>query len=167
MNSFYPHAVKIWNELDPDLRQATSLSNFKSNILKIIRPPKKNVLNIYDPKGMKRLFQLRVGLSPLRNHKNRHKFNDNPTDTCCCLMAAETTAHFLLYCDLFTEARGIMNRVINPIMASNGLILPSDDEFVNFLLYGHKTLSADDNTAVLTALLKYIHETTRFELTTE
>ena len=167
MNSFYPHAVKIWNELDPDLRQAPSVSNFKSNILKLIRPLKKNVFNIHDPKGMNRLFQLRVGLSPLRNHKKRHKFVDTPTDICCCQMSSETTAHFLRYCNLFTEARANMYRVINPILTSNDMILRSDDEFVLFLLYGHKTLNVDDNTAVLTASLKYIHETTRFELTDE
>ena len=152
MNSFYPHAVKIWNDIGPDLRKPTRLSIFKSNILKIIRPRKKNFVNIHDPKGMKRLFQLRVGLSPLRHHKKRHNFKDTPTDTCRCKMSAETTAHFLAYCNLFTEERVHMFQAINPIIESNGLILPSDDMFVEFLLYGHDTLSVDDNTAVLNIL---------------
>ena len=76
MNSFYPHAVKIWNEIGPDLRQSVSLSTFKSNILKMIRPLKRSVFNIHDPKGLKRLFQLRVGLSPLRYHKKYYNFRD-------------------------------------------------------------------------------------------
>ena len=47
MNSFYPHTVKIWNEIGPALKQAPSLSIFKSNILKLIRPQKKNVCSIF------------------------------------------------------------------------------------------------------------------------
>ena len=140
---------------------------FKSNILKIIRPLRKNFSNIHDPKSMKRLFQLRVGLSPLRHHKKRRNFRDTPTDTCRCQMSAETTAHFLVYCNPFTEARDHMFQAINPILESKGLILPCDDMIVNFLLYGHDTLSAEDNSAVLTATLKYIHESTRFEFINE
>ena len=74
LHSFYPR--NVWNEIGPNLRQAPSLIIFKSNTLKIIRPEKKNVFNNHDPKGMKRLFQLRVGLSPLRHHKKRHNFKD-------------------------------------------------------------------------------------------
>ena len=54
---------------------------FKSNTLKFIRPEKKNVFNIHDPKGMKRLFQLPVGLSPLR-HNTRHNYKDTLSDIC-------------------------------------------------------------------------------------
>ena len=95
---FYPHSVKIWNEIGPTLRQVPSLNIFKSNVLKLIRPQKKNVFNIHDPEGTKRLFQLRVGLSPLRYHKKRHNFKDSPSDTCICGMSVETTEHFLIYC---------------------------------------------------------------------
>ena len=167
IDSFYPHAVKIWNDIGPDLRKPTRLSIFKSNILRLIRPLRLNFFNVHDPKGMKRLFQLRVGLSPLRYHKKRRNFKDTPTDTCHCKMSAETTAHFLVYCNLFTEARDHMFQTINPILESKGLILPNDDMFVKFLLYGHDNLSVDENTVVLTATLKYIHESTRFELTNE
>ena len=60
-----------------------------------------------------------------------------------------------------------MFEVINPILESNGLVLHSDDQLKYFLLYGHDTLSADVNSAVVTATLKYFHESTRFELTNE
>ena len=56
-NSFYPHAVKIWNDIGPDLRQSPSLSIFKTDILKIIRPLKRSVFNNFDQIGRKRLFQ--------------------------------------------------------------------------------------------------------------
>ena len=40
---------------------------------------------------------------------------------------------------------------INPLLESNHLSLPNDVLLVKFLLYGHETLSVQDNTAMLTA----------------
>ena len=37
-----------------------------------------NKIGIHDPSGLRYLFQLRVGLSPLRYHKKRHNFIDTP-----------------------------------------------------------------------------------------
>ena len=167
MNSFYPHAVKIWNELGPELIHSASLSIFKSNIQKLIRPSKKSWFNIHDPKGIKRLFQLRVGLSPLRHHKKHHKFKDTPTSSCSCQMSSETTEHFLLHCVLYTEARNTMFQVINPILEPYGLLLPRNDVLSNLLLYGHDTLNVDDNTAVLTETLKFINNSKRFDIVSE
>ena len=166
-NSFYPHAVKIWNEIGPDLRQSPSLSIFKTNILKIIRPLKRSVFNIFDPIGVKRLFQLRVGLSPLRYHKKRYNFRDTPNDLCHCQVTAETTEHFLLHCDIFTMVRNSMFVVINPILEFNGLRFFEDNRLVKFLLYGNETLHDDANKVVLSATLQFIHESNRFELANE
>ena len=44
-----------------------------------------------------------------------------------------------------------MFQVINPILQCNDLNLPNDGSLVNFPLYGHETLSAELNTAGLTA----------------
>ena len=69
LNTFYPNTVKLWNDLSPSLRLAKSISVFKQNILKTYRPVKKSIFNIYEPKCIKWIFQLRVGLSPLKSHK--------------------------------------------------------------------------------------------------
>ena len=82
-------------------------------------------------------------------------------------MSAETTAHFLVYCNLYTEVRNVMLQVINPILESNGLRLPNDDLFVKFLLYGQYTLSIEENKTMLNATLEYIHESTRFDIANE
>ena len=164
-NSFYPNVIDSWNKLDSSLKQSASLSIFKSNTLKLIRPPKKSIFNIHDPKGIKRLFQLRVGLSPLREHKFRKNFKDTPTETCSCKMDAETTEHFFFHCVNYIEARNTMKEVINPILVSNNLLLPNDKMVGKFLLYGHEVLSTDENVSVLSATLKYIHDSMRFEPT--
>ena len=163
IDSFYPHAVKIWNEIGPDLRQAVSLSSFKMRILKIIRPPKRSIFNIHDPIAMKQLFQLRVGLSPLRHHKKRHNFQDTPVDKCKCLLSAETTDHFLLHCNIYTEVRLAMFQKLNPILEANNLNL-QDLNLVDLLLYGSDVLSWDTNRAILSATLEFIQNSKRFDM---
>ena len=163
-HSFYPQTLESWNKLDPIIRQAASLSKFKVDLLSLIRFPKKSVFNILDPKGLKRLFQLRVELSPLKYHKK--EFRDTPSDTCRCQVSAETTEHFLIHCGLYTVARHSMFQVINPILASNGLHL-QNKSLTTFLLYGNETLSFDVNKTVLKATLEFIHRSTRFDIANE
>ena len=165
-HSFYPDALQSWNALDPAIRQTASLSKFKKDVLSLIRSPKKSFFNIHDPKGLKRLFQLRVGLSPLKQHKKRKGFRDTPSDICECLLAAETTEHFLIHCGLYTVARHRMFQVINPILASNALHL-QNESLVKFLLYGDDALTFDENKAVVTSTLKFIHNSTRFDIANE
>ena len=111
------------------------MSTFKSNILKILRPPKKKIFDIHDPKGIKILFQLRVGLSPLREYKRRHNFQDTPSDTCICHNDAETTAHFLLHCNIYAAARNSLNNIINPILDSKKAVLFEEGQRVNLLFF--------------------------------
>ena len=97
LNSFFPDSVSMWNDLGPDLRGAESLSVFKEKLLKLYRPAKKSLFNIHD-NGIKWIFQLRVGLSPLKSHKKAHHFLDTPDETCCCFQnIAETSCHYLLH----------------------------------------------------------------------
>ena len=104
-NSFFPDSVSLWNDLGPVLRGSESLAVFKRNMLKLYRPTKKSLFNIHD-NGIKWIFQLRVGLSPLRSHKKAHKFEDTPSAICNCrLKTAETTCHFLINCPNFVNPR--------------------------------------------------------------
>ena len=82
--SFYPHTIDSWNKIDTSLKESTSLSVLKSSLIKIVRPPKKSMFGIFDHFGSRFLFQLRVGLSPLKAHKFRHNFSDTTNDICDC-----------------------------------------------------------------------------------
>ena len=160
-NSFFPDAISIWNNSDHSLRKTTSLSTFKSNILKILRPTMKSIFNIHDPKGTMILFQLRVGFSPLREHKRRHNFRDTPSDACNCQNDVETTSHFLLHCNLYAGARNSLNNDINSLLESKELVLLDDGQRVKFRLYGHD-LNLNENKGVLSVTLKYFHDSKRF-----
>ena len=160
MNSFYPHSVKIWNEIGPALRQAPSLSIFKCNILKLIRPRKKNVFNIHDPEGVKRLFHLRVGLRPLKHHKKRHNFIDTPSDICLCNQGVENTSHFLFECPFYAIQRAKLAASVIQILQTNNLNHLSNQ--VSLYLYGHYSMSNIDNKLILVSTIKYIKDTQRF-----
>ena len=68
MNSFFPNVIKSWNNLSDDFKSSSSLGNFKHITLNLIRPPCKSVFGTHDPIGLKYIFRLRVGLSPLNCH---------------------------------------------------------------------------------------------------
>ena len=53
-NSFFPDSVKNWNSIGFEVSKITSLNSFKC---------------FHNPTDIKRLFQLRLSLSPLRKHK--------------------------------------------------------------------------------------------------
>ena len=111
---------------------------------------------------MKRLFQLRVGLSPLRHHKKCHNFQDTPVDTCKCLLSAETTDHFLLHCNIYTEMRFVMFQKVNPILQANNLN-PQDLNLTKLLLYGSDVLTCENNRFILIATLEFIRNSKRFD----
>ena len=73
-NSFFPSTIKEWNNLDLQIRKSKSISIFKSNILKFIWPKTNNVYYCHNPKAIKLLTRLCLGLSHLRQHRFKHNF---------------------------------------------------------------------------------------------
>ena len=62
-NSFFPSAFSEWNKLDLSIRNSESFNVFEKSLLKFIRPSGSSVvLNCYNPRGVKLLTRLRVGL---------------------------------------------------------------------------------------------------------
>ena len=159
-NSFFPDAIKSWNNMGIDFCSTPSLGKFKNDVFKLVRPVSKSVFGVHDPLGVPYLFQLRVGLSPLKHHKKRHDFQDTPNDCCNCLDASEDTAHFLLYCHLHSLPRvNLQNTVMNILSANN---LRHLYEEVDIYLYGHEALRYADNKTILLATIKFIKESKRF-----
>ena len=163
-NSFYPDSVISWNGIGPELRGAKSLSIFKKNILKIIRPMRRSIFGIHNPKGIGWIFQLRVGLSSLKSHKKSHNFQDTPDDECICNYA-ETTQHFLLKCHIYEENRFDLFQTINPILLANDMYHPNDSEIINLLLYGDERLQYHTNQTVLKETINFIEKSLRFSQT--
>ena len=163
-DSFYPHSIKVWNNIGSEFRNIASLSLFKANIFKLVRPSRKSLIGLHDSSGIKRPLQLRVGLSPLKFHRSNHNFQDAPSDTCDCSSQPETLDHHLLQCITFTDARSSLMYSITPILHRYNL-LPMHKSLLNkLLLYGPDALNQVYNLGILATTLKYIKDSDRFTL---
>ena len=164
-NSFYPDSVNCWNKLSPETRQIETLKKFKENILKDIKPKRRSIFNLHDPDGVKFIYQLRVGLSPLREHKNRHNFLDTPSGRCSCGTGIESTVHFLLICPLYTAPREELFETIRPFFEPKLQPMHTFDQnsLIEILLRGHEDLSSLQNKGILSATIGFIRKTERFD----
>ena len=134
MNSFFPDSVKSWNNIGNDFHLCNSIGTFKKNIINLFRPIAKSIYTVHDPKGLKYLFQLRVGLSPLKSHKKRHKFADTPIDWCDCNCAPEDTRHFLFHCKFYDVQRRNLINSVTPLLVTHPGVNIVDD--IDLFLYG-------------------------------
>ena len=101
--SFFPSSIFFWNNtLTAKERNYPSLNLFKSKLkLKIKISKTANFgLTFYDE--LKEINQLRVGLSPLTQHKFLHHFTDIINDHCICGRPEDCT-HFFRECLLFLQ----------------------------------------------------------------
>ena len=90
---FSPSTIKEWNNLDLQIRKSNSISIFKSNILKFIRPKPNNIYYCHNPKGIKLLTRLRLGSGHLHEHKFKHRFQNCLNPLCLCSNEIETSTH--------------------------------------------------------------------------
>ena len=128
----------------------------------ILRPEKKNIFNVHDPIGLRYLFYLRLSLSPLRSHKIRHGFDDNPSDKCLCNQGIEDSKHFLSSCKLFTIPRATLRASVVVIPQRYNL-----DNLINNLqlyLYGHRSIHFADNKIILLLTIAFIKDTRRLSV---
>ena len=65
-NFFFPPTILEWNNLDQNIRNSSNLNIFRNEILKFIRPTADNVFNSHNPKGIKFITRLGIGLTYLR-----------------------------------------------------------------------------------------------------
>ena len=101
MNRFFPHAISSWNIVISYFEVLPSFDSLKDHVSSFFRPKPKSIFGVHDPVGLRYLFQLRMGLSPLKSHKSHHNFIDTPSDICQCNQGAEDTNHFLFFCPLY------------------------------------------------------------------
>ena len=99
-SSFYPFCVREWNNLESSLRVLPSICQFKTAIIRIIRPLKRSIYHLSGIPGCKLLTRLRLEFSELREHKFQHNFNCiDPM--CLCGTGVEDNEHFLLHSQRF------------------------------------------------------------------
>ena len=73
-NSFFPSTTSEWNKLAPSLRNSENFLTFKKTILQFIEPAASSVYNCHNPKVIKLITQLRLGLYNLRERIFKYNF---------------------------------------------------------------------------------------------
>ena len=67
-NSFLPYAIKEWNKLDPEIRNAKKYAVFQKMLLNFIRPIGNSTYKICDSLGINLLIRLPLCFSHLSKH---------------------------------------------------------------------------------------------------
>ena len=160
-NSFFPATIIEWNKLDWKIKNFESIETFKKRILSLIRPSPNSTFNCHNPKGIKLLSWLRLGLSHLREHQFKHSFQDSFNPCCSCGKGeVETSSHYLLHCSNYSEERlALLNTIKNIVMS---ISQQSDSKFTNVLLFGDTSFDNNRNPFILDATIDYIISTGRF-----
>ena len=157
--SFFPNAVSLWNNFITNFQNLPTFLSLKAHLVSLFRPPPKPIYGIHDPVTLRNLFQLRLGLSKLRHHKKRHNFLDTPSDHCLCKTGIEDCDHFFLVCPFYNSHRTVLRTNVNGILFKNGINIVVTSEIY---LYGHESLSDNDNHDLLLASLEFIVKSNRF-----
>ena len=161
-NSFFPSVVIEWNKLDPNIRNSENSFIFKKKLLKFMCPSGNSVFKYHNPKGIKLLTRLRLGLSHLREHKFKHGFLDSLNPICCCGHNIETSTHFLLHCSNYSTERltflNIIRNIDSNILSKNHL------KVTETLLYGDSSYDHTKNTLIMNATIEFLFTSKIFDV---
>ena len=150
--SFLSSTLNDWFNSDGNLRNSESISILKSNLLSFIRPIQNNIYNVFDPKGLKFLTNLRLGFSHLNEHRFRHNFQGLSSPLYSFSMENEDTTHCLLSCHHFHHQRIDLTSSKKSICSN--FEFKSDDNKKDMLLYGDSFF--DENKFILEATIDII-----------
>ena len=160
-NSFLPFAITEWNKLDSDIKSIDSHPMFRKKLLAFIRLLGNDTYGIYHPLGIRLLNRLSLGFSHLREHKFRHNFADTLNPLCSCSLKTEDTGNYFLRCQNNLSFRTTLMNDLNNI---NTAIAPlNSNDLLRVILYGDESFNKETNCKILTAFIKFIKDTKRFE----
>ena len=124
--------------------------------MKFIRPSGNSVFKCYNPKGIKFLTRLRLGLSHLREHKFKDGLN------CSCDQNIETLTHFLLHCSNYSNERLTFLNIIRNI--DSKILSKNDLKVTETLLYGDSSYDHTKNTLIMNATMEFLFASKRFDV---
>ena len=159
--TFFPSTIMFWNSLDTEIKKLP-FKKFKNIVIQKIRPLRNIILDNFDNVSNMYLTWLRVGLSPLKEHKFLYNFADTSEATCSCKQGPENTKHYMLLCSNHSNARDELFLNIGSILP-NFATMPNKKK-LKILLYGDENFTREENKQILTFSQKYIVSTNRFKL---
>ena len=158
-NTYFENIFFEWNSLTLDVRNSTSVAEFKRKLLGIIRPTQKPTYNIHDIVGIRLLTKLRLNFSALNEHKFRHNF-ECLDPICACGTGKEDNEHFLLHCPLLELQRRDLLGQLEDLPGIDIVSLDSET-ICELLLFGSPNLNVIVNRIILEATISFIKSTQR------
>ena len=157
---FFRSTLNDWFNLNLNIRNAESVSLFKSWLLSFIRPIPRSLCNIFDPKGLQFLTRLRLGFSHLNEHRFRHNFQNYLNLLCSYSFEIEDTSHYLLHCHHFSYHRVYLMTSVKSF-CDNFESMP-DNAKKDLLLFSDSKFDGNKNKVILEATISYIKNSGRF-----
>ena len=158
-NSYFPYIVTEWNNLEKSIRNSESFSIFKKNILKFIQPSPSSIFNCHNPKWVKLLTRLRLGLSHLcdLNFKKFLRFVKSYLrlwNWCWDVYSLSSSLPFFSDQILIfiNNIRNVDNNILNLNL------------FSELLLFGNFSFNNTKNTSILNTTIEHIVSSKRFEV---
>ena len=149
--SFLYFATELWNKLNIEIRQCTSIPVFKEKLKAEHKVP--NVLYYYGERWPSVMHaRLRIGCSKLNYdvHFNLHIPDVRPS--CSCGAMFETVEHFFLHCPNYINIRNVLKLKVEQLT-----------EFkIKTILFGSPNLWKEQNQLVFDFVHVYILESKRF-----
>ena len=120
-----------------------------------MRPAPNPIYNCHNPKRVKLITRLRLGLSHLREERFEHNFQDLINLSCNCGRNTEsTTHHFLLHYSLFLNERSAFFSTFNSLDCN--LLDNTDSSLTKALPFGNTSFKSNKNLKILIATIDYI-----------
>ena len=154
-STYFPSYSSNWNQLDPNIKNYSSIEIFKRALPSFICPKPGNVYRIHHPRGLKLLTRLRLGLSHLREHKFQHNFNDTIDPFCLCgTNNLETSAQIILHCPTYDC---LCHKHFDNFRNNNVLLLPLEKFLiVQILLCSSDNFNPSMNKIIISTVIDFI-----------
>ena len=102
-NSYFPSTLRLWNELDQDTRNLSSVLEFKNRIKSQVTDKPTNYMIPRERANEISLTRIKHNCGSLNADLNR--VNIVPSALCSCGTANETAQHYFFDCNLFIVPR--------------------------------------------------------------
>ena len=151
-NSYFPSTLKLWNELDPQVRTLPTISQFKSNI-KTIPDKIPDYTNVGGRKYNITLTRIRHRSSSLK--ADLYVVNIIPSPACSCGAPIENADHCFFECPLYINQRNNLFINLNRLQIN--------DADVAVLTTGSHNYDENINRSIIQLAIKFIKDSQRFE----
>ena len=148
-----PSSIKLWNELDIDIRNSPSLTAFKANLKLHFKPPVVPKLYLIGDRSISVYHsRIRNRCSNLNAHLHYNHVLASPA--CECGFEIEDLEHFFFRCTRFSNERQILFLNTRPYHPLN----------VHKLTCGNDNLTYNENEIIFKEVQNFIKNTNRFSV---